>query len=180
MKEYKKQRPSNVEATYYRIKSSQIVLRAILLIHVLVLLFWVMTSIVEGIGYQPVVQQVLFSQSHIGWWFFVELFVLFIGVLSISFDITLYQDGIYASVGKIRSMVKFWCLFVLGAIVSNVLHLVGSILELSNCVSILCTKNNAFLIGMNTVIGVLIVLEFMELYLAYVYVRRIKESRSLL
>ena len=171
---------SNPEAAYYRIKSSQHVLRANLLIHVFVLLFWVLSSIVEGVGYQPPVEQVLFSQSHIGWWFFIELFVLFIGLLSISFDISLYNDGIYINIGKIRSMIKFWCIFVIGAIISNILHLVGSILELSNCVSVLCTKNNAFLIGIISVVGTLIIIECIELYNAYIYVKGINQSRSLL
>jgi len=79
--------------------------------------------------------------------FAIEIITLTIGFLSV----TVKKQRVYPFV-------------VVVAILAHVVHIVASILELVRCTSILCMKNNGFLIAITVLFGFLIIVESVILF----------------
>jgi len=170
-----------MDLIYFRLKTSQTHLAACVAIHMFILIFWSTNTIVKGFGYYDAVPPASFNAiSHTGFWLSIEIFVLFIGAISVYFGIESTQKGIEFGIESTTSQMTFWCILIFIAIGANIVHLIASCLELADCRSTLCTLNNGFLIGMIAVLGTIIVLECIELYKIYEYKKYMKESRFIL
>lgn len=149
----------NVLVTY------QTGLQTLLFIRGLFLILWVFSTIVEGMG--DVIQEAGFNAiSHLGFWCSIEFLSFMIGFSCL---ITHVQ-----SQRKDRSVLKFYWYTLFLAIAANIIHIVASILEYVECATLLCVKNNGFLIAITVMFGVLIGIEFTEMYFVYKYRKTVK------
>jgi len=122
-------------------------LRIMLVIQAIFLFLWSFSSIVEGMGDVMLYEDGFNAVSHLGFWLAIEIITLTIGFLSV----TVKKQRVYPFV-------------VVVAILAHVVHIVASILELVRCTSILCMKNNGFLIAITVLFGFLIIVESVILF----------------
>ena len=125
-------------------------LRAIITVQAIFLFLWSFSSIVEGMGDVMMNEDGFNAVSHLGFWLAIEIVALSVGYLSVN----------------VKNL-KFYPTVVVVAIIANVVHIVASILELVRCTSVLCIKNNGFLIAITVLFACLIVIECVMLYYVY-------------
>jgi len=170
-----------MDSVFYRIKTSQTVLGANLLVHGVSCFFWSFLPIVNGFGrYDAAPPASFHAVSHTGWWLAIEFFVVLFGVFAVLFTVQRVERGIALALLLTRRWLNFWMALVVGGIAANIVHLVASALEYSDCRSTLCLENGGFLIAMIVICAVLICVELFELYGIYRYKGRIDESADIL
>jgi len=161
------------------LRTSQVTLRSALFMHVALLLVWSTASIVQGFGRYDAVPPAGFNAiSHVGFWLAIEILVVAIGFMSISFDITTVEKGLALTTKRIGKMITFWMVVLVLAMAANIVHIVAAALELKDCQSTLCLLNKGFLIALLVWLAVILFIEVMEFYAAYVYKHRIRVSHS--
>lgn len=166
---------------YYLLRTSHVIIRSALWFHASILVFWVCLSIVKGFCMYDAVPPASFHAiSHIGFWVAIEIFVITIGFMSVSFDLSTFRDGFALSVKRTIELMTFWTILLVFAIIANIIHLVAASLELSDCRTTLCMLNSGFLITLIVILGCLILLEILEIYIVYVYKKRLRVSNELI
>ena len=142
-------------------------LQTLLLLQTTFLFLWAFSSIVEGMG--DVIQVAGFNAiSHLGFWLSIEILTAGIGYTCLITNVK--------SERKERSVLKLYYFALIMAIVANVIHIIASIFELTECTSLLCVKNNGFLIAITVLFGILISIECLAMYFVYKY-RRINKLK---
>lgn len=163
--------------SFILLRRSQTVLRAALWFHMLLIAFWVSMTIVRGFGYYDASPPASFNViSHVGFWALIEVFVLGIGFMASTFDVDVNAKNFHLAQARTIEFLTLWTIILVGGIGANIVHLVASALELSDCRSTLCMLNSGFLIAMMVVLGFLICLEILEIYIVFVYKKRLRRK----
>lgn len=159
---------------YIHIHWSYTILRAVLFMQIVFLFLWCMESLVPGFALYDGTAGRFNAISHIGWWVWIEAFTIFIGALSNSFNVQALEKGLGVDGSRIYSMLGFTAFCYLVAIVANIVHLIASALELSNCSSTLCMDWPGFLTGFIVLLSILIFVECCALYYVAQYRKHIR------
>ena len=141
-----------------------------LLVIVLLLAPWCFFGVIDGFGKFDGAAGEASAVSHYGWWIYIELLNVLIGSMSIYFGLHYTKQGaIEKGVGRVREFLKFYKFMLIIAILANIVHIVLSLIESSNCTSTLCTQNNAVLVVFIIILFGLLFCECWQIYRVQVY-----------
>lgn len=135
---------------------------------------WLLTSLVPGFCRFDGAAGEASAISHIGWWAVIEFWVLLVGAMSVWFGLHYTRNGkIEKGISNVRNFLVFYIIMLALAIIANIVHLVFSAIEWSNCTSTLCISYKGFLIAFVFLLAILIVMEAWQIYRVLVYRRNI-------
>lgn len=168
------------ESIYFSLRTSQVILRTALSFHFLCLVLWALETLVQGFGeYDAMPPAGFHAINHVGFWLPIEMFVWFFGQIAITFEMDLMDDSKQWAVTFARTaeFLVFWMVLLVFAIAANIVHIVAAALELSDCRTTLCMLNSGFLIALIVILGIIILLEVIEIYHAWRYKKRLGIAR---
>lgn len=160
------------------IKPVQNVLMTTIWFHFFILLVWVFFSIVEGFSIHNATPDNSFNAiSHIFFWFGIEFLTIFVGAMTLFFDISVVSErDVMSELKRKTNTLIFWICLVILAMIANIIHITATAIELANCNSTLCISANGFLITFVIMLVIIFVLEIIELVLAFKYKNCIEKS----
>jgi len=165
------------ENTVLQIKTGQVVLTATIWAQVFLVIYLVTCTLVPGFGFYDADPPAPFHAiSHVGFWAAIEIFVVFVGAMSLYFDIGCKKDGLVLAFERTREWLTFWFILLFVAIAANIIHIVAAGLELSDCRSSLCLNYSGFLVALIVLLSLIVALEVLQLYNIHVYKKRLNDS----
>lgn len=145
------------------------VIKTALIAHVLIILLWILMTGIDGFcKYDAVPPSSFNAVSHGFFWLAVDCAVVFVGLLSVT------NNDERANLKNYPSMIEFWRLCVVVALIANCVHLTATILELVECQTTLCVSFHGILITFTGLLSLLVLLEIVEFYYSFLYLKRLK------
>jgi len=159
------------------IRASETILRGALALQVVLLFVWSTASIVVGFArYDAPAPQGFNAISHLGFWLGIEIVVVTLGAMFIPCDLSGTKEQMIRSLRRTERLMIFWMVLVAIAIAANIVHIVACGVELKVCESTLCMLNSGYLIGLVVWLAVILFIETMIFYAAYIYKRRLRHA----
>lgn len=171
-----------MERAQAELESSQTVLTFALWFHILFLGMWALLTLIPGFARYDAVPPLGFHGiAHASFWLFFEMvFVYAVGAQTAFFNVKSSKRGLFLDLEHTIELMTFWTFILVVAIAANILHVVACGMELSQCLSTVCQTKKAFLIAFIVLLSFLILVEMMEIYIVYVYKKRMRRAPLLI
>ena len=138
-------------------------LRVLILMHALILGVWCVFSIVPGFAYYDGPTNVYNPVSNTGFWLAIEFITVLVGSFAVSYELVPMARGPALDAASTVRKLTFWIVVLVVALAANIAHIVASGIEMSNGDSTLAMTESGFLIGLFVILGLVVLLECIEL-----------------
>lgn len=154
----------------------QVGIRAIVAMQMICLVLWSVGSVVPGFGFYDGAAGKFNAISHLGFWLGLEIFILFVGMAALSFEMnnTVYESDDPRAIQQVNltgTWLIFWIVMLVLGILANITHIVACAFELSDCSSSLCMNFPGFLIAFIVLLSIVLLIEVSGLYYACMFKR---------